>query len=184
MMDMIRLNLYLNLFTRTLKVCLAAMLAQLVFACSEISTSDVALGSAGQQGITIPERVRMTAIAAEGTLNAFLYCDEVRQPMIISDDIAQGSCTGLSTTSLHKVRVEFDFTSETFGGSFVVATATKEGVRAESGGTDLSFVSGDFDTSMDNDGDLISNLTELENGTNPGQPICVIGLSIIGSCIL
>ena len=134
MMHVIRLNLYLKIFTRTLKVCLVAMLAQLVIACSDLSTGDVALVSGEQQGVTIPKDVRATVIKAEGTLEVVLYCNEGKQSMTISGDVARGSCTGMSTINLHTIRVEFKFTSDTFGGPFLLATATKEGVRAELSG--------------------------------------------------
>lgn len=168
---------------KRLKSRLVFILVPLVAACSNTGDGEVAVASADHQGITIPEALRTAALVASGTMDAYLYCDEVKQTMVISGDIAQGSCT-LSTTTLHTIRVEFEFTSSTFGGPFLLATATKTGVGVEAGGITLDFLEGDFDTSMDDDEDQISNLVELEAGADPGDKICFLGLSLIGHCTL
>lgn len=169
---------------KRLKSRLIFILVPLVAACSNMGEGEIAIASDDHQGITIPESLLTAALVASGTMNAYLYCDEIKHTMVISGDTAQGSCTGLSTSTLHTIRVEFEFTSSIYGGPYLLAIATKEGVGVESGGITLNFLAGDFDTSMDDDGDQISNLVELEAGADPGDAICFLGLSLIGHCTL
>lgn len=161
---------------RTLAISVIFLLVLITVACDSQGKSQI--------GISVPERLRQITVSAEGTLSAFINCDSVRRAMTIVDNTARGSCTNLSTTILHNVGVEFEFTLPNSGGSFLIASATKTGVSATSEGTDVAFSSNDFDTSMDNDGDGVSNLDEIEAGNNPGNPSCVFGTSLIGRCVL
>lgn len=169
---------------RGIKSRLIFILVPLLAACSNTGSGDLELASGDRQGITIPKVLRAKAITLSGTMNANLYCDEVKRTMVINGNVAQGSCTGMSTTTSHTIRIEFDFTSNTYGGPFLLAKAMKTNVGVQPGGTSLDFLATDFDTNIDDDGDQISNLMELEAGANPGSATCYLGLSLIGHCIL
>lgn len=165
-----------------IKVPLVFILIPLLTACNYTNDDEVSHESENRQGIAIPKSVQQLAINAGGTMNAYLYCDEIRHSMTITDDeVARGSCTGLSTTTLHTIRVDFEFTSDTFGGPFLIATATRESVSV---GTNPIFEAGEFDTTIDDDGDQISNLVELEAGADPGDSSCFLGVSLIDHCTL
>ena len=171
------------------RICLLlAMVIQLplLSACNDTNAGKMAVSSPGQSGIRLPEVIQRATIVASGTLNAYLYCGENAQAVImtISDDFARGSCTNLSLTQVHTIWVEFEFTSDMFGGPYLIATATKTGLSAVSTNTDVSFMSDDFDMTSDLDNDGISNLDELINGSDPASSLCVLGRSLIGQCEL
>ena len=186
---MVILKIRSKLLMKIARTGLACTLLASTAACNNDSgTSDVELASGSQQGIPIPSAIQERVTAA-GTLNANLYCDGVKTSMTITGDIAagtgeaQGSCTGLSTSSSHTITVEFEFVSATFGGPFILATATKSNVQVNAGSNELDFVEGDY-TYPDDDGDTISNLDELNVDKDPTSDKCILDHSLIDNCTL
>jgi len=173
---------------KSTEAAITCLLFSVLLACSNEDRGNVKLASDTQLGIPMPDALRTAAIAADGTLSAFLYCDEIEHSMAISGGVAQGSCTSLSTDIPHSIRVEFVFSSNIFGPKpFLVATASKSPVQVSTGVTTLNFVQEDFlasINSLDDDGDQIPNLVELEAGADPGDSICFFGLSKIDHCTL
>lgn len=185
---MVLLKINSKLLIKITKTGLACSLLLLTAACNNDSASNVELSSGSQQGIPIPAAIQ-ARVTAVGTLNANLYCDGVKQSMTITGDIAtgtgeaQGSCTGLSTSSSHTITVEFEFVSTTFGGPFILATATKTNVQAVAGSTSLEVVESDY-TYPDDDNDMISNLDELNGDFDPTSDECILDHSLIDNCTL
>lgn len=170
-----------RLIEERIKTLFVFMLALLVAACSDSEYDDIALASGEQQGIEIPDVLLQRAIAASGTMEARLYCDEVSHTMTITGGTANGKCTVPSTTNPHTVRVEFWFTSSIYDDTYQIARV--ETTWSESDGP-VDFELVNYDMSMDDDQDHVTNLEELEGGANPGDASCFLGVSLIGHCTL
>jgi hypothetical protein len=118
-----------------------------------------------------------------GQLRAYITIDSgTRSEMTISSNTATASVPSLSR-AVHTVLIEFEFT-DSASNTVTVATATQT-VDLSSGDVSISLTDSDYDlASYDNDGDGISNASELANGTSPVDSGCVVGFSLIGSCTL
>ncbi len=162
-----------------IKHAIAAIFLILISACGE-NRSSVELGIGAEQGISIPLAIRdLTG----GSINIYLTCgwpDGTRLAMEIdqAQGMARASCSGLAPeeTSFY---LEIEFVPDTQE-AVMLANATKL-VQLVAGENNLAFAESDY-VYLDDDGDNLTNLSELENGTDPKDPVCIIGFSIIGSC--
>lgn len=85
------------------------------------------------------------------------------------------------TPGEHTFTIRWEYNSDDFG-LVLLAEATKTITLAE-GENVLAFVDGDYNTSaVDADDDGLSNLVELESGTNPFDGVCIFDVSLFDAC--
>lgn len=81
----------------------------------------------------------------------------------------------------HTFTIRWEYNSNDIG-LVLLAEASKTLVLTE-GENVLAFIDSDYNTdTVDADGDMISNLVELESGTNPFDGVCVFDVSLFDSC--
>lgn len=103
-----------------------------------------------------------------GTLSATISCSDGDQPMEIIGDIASATCSKVPTGDF-SFTIVYTFDKDPYG-PLIVASATKTIAVTEGSNNSVNFVVGDFDTDFDEDGDNLSNLKELTDGTSPLDP--------------
>lgn len=184
-------SLEINLFSTQSKlqyinIMLVIIMASFLFACSNSEdASSIATGSQDGSGITIPSVILATNLP-NGSVRGFITVDGVlpRLEMDLSSDPATITIPNL-VPGLHTFKIEFEFDSDptAFNATFMLADATKQ-FDIVAGENNISFLDADYNLVFDNDADGITNIAELEAGTNPGNAACILDYSLLDSCVL
>jgi hypothetical protein len=144
--------------------------------------------------ISIPSAIRGAALPSGATLIAEVYIDYVDDSSIPAEtqnltlpvtENVQFTLSGISLGD-HRFTVIFKYTNDPeFPGTFELARGASEVVPIVDGtNPGITLDDAAYDTSADDDNDTVPNLTELDMRSNPGDDVCVIGVSKIGSCSL
>ena len=141
----------------------------------------------GTGGIELPVGINVANLPANGSLHAFMSVDNgTRQELNIdlNSQTVSGSVGGI-TPGNHTFLLQIIFIYDT--GTEVTLAHASSTMEVTAGSNNLAFSATDYVTSYDSDGDGVSNLTEINTGTNPTDPVdteCVLGTSRLGSCVL
>lgn len=169
-----------------INIILVIILASFLFACSNKGdgTSTVTSSQNGG-GIAIPNVILAANLPTSGTLRGFITVDDVTVfEMDISANGEQASVTFNTSPGLHKFIIEFRFDSTEYSATYILARAEKM-FDIQNGDNNIDFADTPYDTLLfDNNNNNISNIAELEAGNNPGDTTCVLGSSLLGSCVL
>lgn len=119
-------------------------------------------------GFIVPTFLREKTLPSNGTISAFIVIDGgTRHNMSINGNVAEHSFSKLSLGD-HVIEIIFEYSSATLGNNIEVARTTKT-VTIGSGTNTLEVIESDYDTSMDSDGDSLTNLNEIVSGRAPLQ---------------
>lgn len=139
----------------------------------------------------IPSAINAAALPNGATLIAEIYRDYAGLSSVPSDTQnltlpvtgnVQFSLTGIPVGD-HTFTIIFKYTDDPlFTGTYELARATSGTVNIVKGNNPTFVFSAPYDTSADDDSDGVSNLTELDARSNPGDAVCVFGVSMIGNC--
>ncbi|VAX05439.1 hypothetical protein MNBD_GAMMA19-1651, partial [hydrothermal vent metagenome] len=168
--------------TKPLSVLLTCVKAFVLFALVVVTSACSQGGSTvtAQQpdggGIAIPAALRN--LSADSTLTAYIRVDGgERQQMSISDGNATISLTGISQGS-HTFTVEFEYISNSTPGNPIIVARASKTIDVGPGDNPLDILEADYETdSFDEDGDGVSNLDEILNGSSPFASISVSAIS-------
>lgn len=161
----------------------------LVAGCSSSDSSGGVTARNDDQGdgIELPVAINAGALPSNGSLNAYISVDGGPRQALAVDLATQtvsGSLNGISTGS-HQFLIEVVFAYD--NGTEVMLGRASVTMDVGSGDNSLTVNSGDYNTTFDDDNDGVSNLAELNAGTDPTNPAdtdCVIGTSAIGNCVI
>ncbi|MCF6261127.1 MAG: hypothetical protein L3J98_13365 [Gammaproteobacteria bacterium] len=127
-------------------------------------------------GIVVPKALH--GLSTDNALTAYIRVDESeRQQMTISDGNAFISLTGISQGS-HIFTVEFEYLSSRAPGNPIILARASKTIDVKPGDNPLDILESDYETdSFDEDGDGVSNLDEILNGSSPFASIVVSAIS-------
>jgi len=135
----------------------------------------------------LPVGINASTLPVNGALHAYISVDGGSRQELSVDLGAQtvsGSLNGISPGNhIFIIEVVFIYNDNTE----VMLGSANISMDVSTGNNSLAVTSGDYDTTFDDDGDGVSNLAEMNTGTDPNNPAdtdCVIGTSKIGSCVL
>jgi len=153
------------LLTRIKSLVFFAFIVVVTSACTQ-GDSTVTSQPQGGGGIAVP--AALLTLPAGSTLTAYIQVDGGdRQQMTISGSNASISLTGISQGD-HTFTVEFEYISSSAPGNPIILARAIETMEVGSGTNVLEILEEDYDTdSFDEDGDGVSNLDEVSNGSNP-----------------
>jgi hypothetical protein len=165
---------------------LLTVLALTLSGCSQSSNRDA--GSVSNDTLSAPLPIALRALALDKTNLVVEVVDGSGAPQActnLSVDQVNGtySCTVTLSGGSHTLSLIFSVIDPTYG---TVQVATTSGVvvdvvPGQTTPADFTLATLTLD---DNDGDGISNLDELDAGTNPNSSECTLDYSHIGSCTL
>jgi len=163
------------LLTRFKTLVFFAFVVVVTSACTQGSSTVTAQQPDGG-GIVVPAALR--SLPADSTLTAYIRVDDgERQPMTIADDNASIQLTGISQGS-HTFTVEFEYISSSSPSTPIILARASKTIDVGPGDNPLDILESDYETdSFDEDGDGISNLDEISNGSNPFASIIVSAIS-------
>jgi len=163
------------LLTRIKSLVFFALIVVVTSACTQ-GDSTVTSQPQGGGGIAVP--AALLTLPAGSTLTAYIQVDGGdRQQMTISGSNASISLTGISQGD-HTFTVEFEYTANTAPDNPIILARASETMEVGSGTNVLEILEADYDTaSFDEDGDGVSNLDEVSNGSNPFAGITVSAIS-------
>jgi len=163
------------LLTRIKSLVFFALIVVVTSACTQ-GDSTVTSQPQGGGGIAVP--AALLTLPAGSTLTAYIQVDGGdRQQMTISGSNASISLTGISQGD-HTFTVEFEYISSSAPGNPIILARAIETMEVGSGTNVLEILEEDYDTaSFDEDGDGVSNLEEVSNGSNPFAGIIVSAIS-------
>lgn len=165
-------------------VLLCAVLLSITSACSNDGSSSVTVQQQNTGTINMPVGINAANLPADGSLHAYIRVDDqARQELTVDlgGNTISGSISGISN-GIHTFVIEVVFTYDS-GTEVMLATASKQ-LDVSTGDNNLTIVSSDYVTNFDSDNDGLTNLEEINNGTPPVDPACVLGTSMLGSCSL
>jgi len=163
------------LLTRIKSLVFFAFIVVVTSACTQ-GDSTVTSQPQGGGGIAVP--AALLTLPAGSTLTAYIQINGGdRQQMTISGNNASISLTGISQGD-HTFTVEFEYTANTAPDNPIILARASETMEVGSGTNVLEILEEDYDTaSFDEDGDGVSNLEEVSNGSNPFAGITVSAIS-------
>jgi len=163
------------LLTRFKTLVFFAFVVVVTSACTQGSSTVTAQQSDGG-GIVVPAALR--SLPAGSELTAYIRVDDgERQPMTIADDNASIQLTGISQGS-HTFIIEFEYISNNSPGNPIILARASKTIDVGPGDNPLDILESDYETdSFDEDGDGVSNLKEISNGSNPFASITVSAIS-------
>ncbi len=150
-------------------------IAIVISACTQ-GSSTVTTQQPDGGGIVVPKALH--GLSADNALTAYIRVDEgERQQMVIDDGNAFISLTGISQGS-HTFTVKFEYISSSAPGNPIILASASKMIDVKPGDNPLSFLEADYETdSFDEDGDGVSNLDEILNGSNPFASITISAIS-------
>lgn len=161
---------------KILLIVLGTVLA--VSGCSDNGSSTVH-GSApdddqGASGFSVPQAIQSAAIDPT-CVTAWLTIDGgPREQMPISNNTA--SIEKSLTPGEHTFLIEFECGDSNYGN--VLLASVERSATLAPGRNELTINDQDYMPLPDSDGDTITNLTELENGTDPSEKLAIVFVSI------
>lgn len=171
--------------TKFFKLIFSACFILVLSACS--SNDDTA---ATTETVTeIPQFIQKLALTTtdpNAELLAWLIIDG--DPIPLTIDLVAGTASKSITLSRgkHELQIKFEFTDTV--DTITLATTPTQIVDLSAGDVSLTFEVADYITAdYDNDGDGISNLDEIKQGSDPlvaDVSDCILDTSVIGGCIL
>ncbi len=171
------MHLFQRYFQRHAALFIIVMLALMTAACGS-GDSRVETGSSeGNSGVSLPWALRTANLPDNGTLSAYITVDGgARQQMIINVDVASTSLSGISLGNRTFV-IEFEYVLNSHPDTpFIIARATTD-LNVVAGINSLNVAETEYDTTMDDDGDDLSNLLEIQNGSNPFAGFVISAMS-------
>ena len=144
-----------------------------LLSCSDQSKEENQNG--GLSNLTIPIPISITAKAlSSGNLKAYVTCDVNQNERKPVDEINSNTGRVIATCAEidlgeHSFRIEFEFESMKYGKTFVLATAQKS-LNVVPGSNTLQFLNSEYKKDYDDDNDNLTNLDELNSGTDPTNP--------------
>lgn len=174
-------------------IIILLILPFLFYGCSAEDNNEGDVSKTGGE-ISIPSAIRGAALPAGATLIAKVYIDYVDDSSTPVDtqnltlpvtDNVEFTLSGISLGD-HRFTVIFEYTDDPeFSGTFELARGVSDVVTIVAGSNPgITLDDAAYDTSADDDNDTVPNITELDMRSNPGDDVCVIGVSKIGNCTL
>lgn len=136
----------------------------------------------GQIDLSTTFNVNVNNLPTDGDLHVYAAVDGgAQQDMQIVNTTASSSISSLSVGT-HTVNVEIVFIYN--NGTSITLSSASSTIDVVDGANSLDISSISYVTNYDDDNDGVSNLDEMNAGTSPSDPTCVLGVSVIGSCTL
>ncbi len=150
-------------------------IAIVISACTQ-GSSTVTTQQPDGGGIVVPKALH--GLSADNALTAYIRVDEgERQQMTIDGGNASIRLTGISQGS-HTFTVEFEYLSSSVPGNPIILARASKTIDVKPGDNPLSILEADYETdSFDEDGDGVSNLDEILNGSSPFASIAISAIS-------
>ncbi len=163
------------LLTRFKTLVFFTFIVVVTSACTQGSSTVTTQQSDGG-GIAVPAALR--SLPADSTLTAYIRVDDgERQQMTITDSNASIQLTGISQGS-HTFTVEFEYIANSAPGNPIILARASKTIDVGPGDNPLDILESDYETdSFDEDGDGVSNLDEISNGSNPFASITISAIS-------
>ena len=163
------------LLTRIKTVVFFTGIAIVISACTQ-GNSTVTTQQPDGGGIAVPKALH--GLSADNALTAYIRVDGgERQQMTITDGNAFIRLTGISPGS-HLFTVEFEYISSSAPGNPIILARASKTIDVKPGDNPLNILEADYETdSFDEDGDGVSNLDEILNGSSPFASITVSAIS-------
>jgi hypothetical protein len=155
-------------------------MALLVSSCSGGGSSSAT--PIGQIDLSTTFNVDVNNLPVDGVLHVYVSVDSgAQQDMQVVNTTASASISSLSIGA-HSVDIEVVFVYN--NGTSVTLSSTSSSIDVVEGSNPLDISSTTYVTTYDDDDDGVTNLDEMNAGTSPSDPTCVLGVSVLGSCTL
>jgi len=150
-------------------------IAIVISACTQ-GSSTVTTQQPDGGGIVVPKALH--GLSADNALTAYIRVDGgERQQMTIDGGNASIRLTGISQGS-HTFTVEFEYLSSSAPGNPIILARASKTIDVKPGDNPLNILEADYETdSFDEDGDGVSNLDEILNGSSPFASIAISAIS-------
>ncbi len=157
---------------RLLRIIILIMFFVVLTACIEqdrnVNTVPSGSESGEASGMQIPSALQARPLPTPSALRADLYVDNEAdpRPMTINGTQVELTVSGLSIGQ-HSFIIEFKYYSDTYGTEVIVSRSNEKTIQINQGDNNLGFTDSDYDISMDDDEDLVTNLDESFDNSNP-----------------
>ncbi|MGI9304017.1 MAG: hypothetical protein ACR2RB_15150, partial [Gammaproteobacteria bacterium] len=145
--------------------CIAILALGLVTACSQGGATFEG-GDDQKLGTRAPSAIGTSALADSSLLRVFLDVNRERRPATFNGAVVETTVTNLPAGA-NTITIVFEYQSPEFG-NVTLATATQT-LNLQPGQNTLAFDEQDYQF-PDDDGDGSTNLAEIRNNTDPGDP--------------